>query len=196
MRKIVSFMVMVSAMLIPAGISGHTKVEMKNARPGSKIFHVASGHGDSSEVSVTEVPLTPSMKAAKKRTKEEKPRCPVTIIVDTSETGVNMAQTVILVDENGIPWAEDWVKESVIEVPAGTYLLEGEFVSPTWASVFIPEIKVDGPMEIHISRDMADISLTAQPLLMDGSAPIFPERDEDYNPTGITILFLALENMG
>ncbi len=185
MRKVISSMVLVSAILIPTAIFGHTKVEMKNARPGSKMFYVTSRHGGNPEVSVTEVPLTPSMKAAKKKAMEEKPLCPVTVIVDPSETtGVNMAQSVTLVDEKGIPWTEDGVKEKVIEVPAGTYLLEGDFAFPIWATVFIPEIKVDGPTEIHISRDMANISLTAQPLLMDGSAPTFPETDDDYNPTG------------
>lgn len=152
--------------------------------PGTRTLSTTFSSDGKATHKVVETPPTPQMAAAKEKAMADAETCPVTIIIDPSETGDDTAFAIDLINEERMVWSDVYRKEVTFEVPADTYLLQVSFSKDNWAVVFIPDIEVDGAKEIHVSRDMADVALTAQPLLPDGAPVKLPLLDEDEKPYG------------
>lgn len=182
--KIVLALVLLSVELTSAQQPSKDLKILPTPISGTRMLNAHIGANGITETVIEETPSCPMMAKSKLKTSEEVQLYPVTIIIDPSESGVDTAFAIDLTNGERMTWSEVYRKETVFEVPADTYLLQVSFSKDNWAVVFIPDVVVDGPKEIHVCRDMADVALTAEPLLPDGSNLVLPLRDEDYKPYG------------
>lgn len=156
-----------------------------SSKESEKTFNVSFSENGKAEVNLAETGLSESR--PQNEMAESENLYPVTVIVDPSVTGIDEASSIDLMGSDGGIWGDVAKKQKTFEVPEGDYLLQVSFISPNYAAVFIPDIHVDGPVELHVCRDQADVKMTAVPLLPDGKKIVLPgknhdeDSDEDFN---------------
>lgn len=110
---------------------------------------------------------------------------PVTIKVQPDKNGENQrAFSMDLIRDDGASWGEMFESNVTLNVPKGEYLVEVMFVDGGLSVLFFPDVKVDGPMELTVNRDMATNSLTADPLIPGGARVVLPEAVAEDNVIG------------
>lgn len=120
----------------------------------------------------------------------------VKIIIDPDADGKNKTpQGVWLIKDNYISYQSMRKAENIFSVPAGDYMAQIIFTNndDAGAILFLPDIKVDGPKEIHANASMADKTITTAFTLPSGEKAILPEdngfggvADKPYNVKIIT----------
>ena len=120
----------------------------------------------------------------------------VTITVDPDNEGKNkIPQGVWLIKDEYVSYQSMRKAVNKFTVPAGDYIAQIIFTNNDYVGsiLFVPDIKVDGPKDIHVNASMADKKITTAFTLPSGEKAVLPEdnglggvADKPYNIATIT----------
>lgn len=109
----------------------------------------------------------------------------VKVIVDPDGKGNDVPQGVWIMQDSYISFQSMRKAVNKFSVPAGKYLIQAIFTNndDAGAVIFIPDIEVSGPTEVHLSASMADKKVSTALVLPSGEKAILPTAGSDSRPT-------------